>query len=399
VKGLTFSGAMLRKLIRELLETMRSDIAFAILPDQKEYNAFLVNEQSIPPAIHPETFIHSLIKAIPAESPSLREDYFIVNDSSQNPVYQKLFTGPFRFLAVRIASSETFFGWLGLVSFNLREIFRRSELELLKSVASSTGIALDNSRLYAESLKLAKKERFIRNIFQKYVPAEVVNEILERGERDAIPLGEKRLLTLLNADIRGYSRMSKTLPAEDVVSILNHFFLAMGNAILGHGGILDKYLGDGILAIFGAPAARENPALDATLAAIDMLKDLIPVDHFARQRYGIPLNIGISIHTGEAVVGNIGFDRKMEYTVIGDVVNDTFRLQDIAREKPNAILISKATEREVGRFIRTRSLGVRSLGAQESEMEVYEVLGTEESSGITALAAEDHDDPAGTGRL
>jgi len=138
---------------------------------------------------------------------------------------------------------------------------------------------------------------------------------------------------------------------------------------------------------------------DATLAAIDMLKDLIPVDHFARQRYGIPLNIGISIHTGEAVVGNIGFDRKMEYTVIGDVVNDTFRLQDIAREKPNAILISKATEREVGRFIRTRSLGVRSLGAQESEMEVYEVLGTEESSGITALAAEDHDDPAGTGRL
>ena len=399
VKGLTFSGAMLRKLIRELLETMRSDIAFAILPDQKEYNAFLVNEQSIPPAIHPETFIHSLIKAIPAESPSLREDYFIVNDSSQNPVYQKLFTGPFRFLAVRVASSETFFGWLGLVSFNLREIFRRSELELLKSVASSTGIALDNSRLYAESLKLAKKERFIRNIFQKYVPAEVVNEILERGERDAIPLGEKRLLTLLNADIRGYSRMSKTLPAEDVVSILNHFFLAMGHAILGHGGILDKYLGDGILAIFGAPAARENPALDATLAAIDMLKDLIPVDHFARQRYGIPLNIGISIHTGEAVVGNIGFDRKMEYTVIGDVVNDTFRLQDIAREKPNAILISKATEREVGRFIRTRSLGVRSLGAQESEMEVYEVLGTEESSGITALAAEDHDDPAGTGRL
>ncbi|HLA26594.1 MAG TPA: adenylate/guanylate cyclase domain-containing protein [Syntrophales bacterium] len=377
VKALAFSGSMLRKLVREILEIMRSDISFAILPDQKEYNAFLVNEKSLPLSINPEIFINSLIRVIPKESSSLREDYFIVNDSRQNPVYEKLFNDSFRFLAVRIASSETSFGWLGLVSFNLREIFRQSELKLLKSVASSMGIALDNSRLYAKSQEMAKKERFIRNIFQKYVPAEVVNEILKLGERDAIPLGEKRLLTLLNADIRGYSRMSKTLPAEDVVSILNHFFLAMGNAILGHGGILDKYLGDGFLAIFGAPAARENPALDATLAAIDMLKDLAPVDNFARQRYGITLNIGISIHTGEAVVGNIGFDRKMEYTVIGDVVNDTFRLQDIAREKPNSILISKATQREVGRFVRTRFLGVRSLGAQESEMEVYEVLGTQ----------------------
>lgn len=398
LKTLAFSGAMIRKLVRELLETMQSDIAFAILPDQKEYNTVLVNERSTSLVIHPETFIHSLIRAIPEESSSLREGYFIVNDSHQNPLYQKLFANPFRFLAVRIASSETSFGWLGLVSFNLQKIFRQSELQLLKSVASSTGIALDNSRLYAESLKMVKMERIIRNIFQKYVPAEVVNEILERGERDAIPLGEKRMLTLLNADIRGYSRMSKTLQAEDVVEILNHFFLAMGNAILGHGGIVDKYLGDGILAIFGAPGAKENPALDATLAAIDMLKDLIPVDHFARQRYGIPLNIGISIHTGEAIVGNIGFDRKMEYTVIGDVVNDTFRLQEITREKPNSILISKATQGKVGRFIQTRSLGVRSLGAQESEMEVFEVLGAEESAGITALTAEDHGDPSETGR-
>ncbi len=389
VKALAFSGAMLRKLVRELLETMRSDIAFAILPNQKEYNALLVNEKAGFSALHPETFINSLISTIPEDSSSLREGYFIVNDSRQNPVYQELCADPFRFLAVRIASSETSFGWLGLVSFDLREIFRRSEMELLKYVAASTGIALDNSRLYAESLKMAKMERVIRNIFQKYVPAAVVNEILERGERDAIPLGEKRLLTLLNADIRGYSRISKTLPAEDVVSILNHFFLAMGNVILRHGGILDKYLGDGILAIFGAPTARDNPALDATLAAINMLKDLAPVDHFARQSYGIPLNIGISIHTGEAIVGNIGFDRKMEYTVIGDVVNDTFRLQEITHEKPNSILISKATQQQVERFIRTRSLGVRSLGAQEGEMEVFEVMGAEESASLTVLKGED----------
>jgi len=115
--------------------------------------------------------------------------------------------------------------------------------------------------------------------------------------------------------------------------------------------------------------------LDATLAALDMLNLRGSVNDFVRSRFGIPINIGISIHTGEVIIGNIGFDQKMEYTVIGDVVNDTFRLQELTREKPNVILISKSTQADVKQFIRTCKLGLKPLRASEGGMEVYEVTG------------------------
>ena len=376
VKSLAFSGPMLKSLIEELLETMRVDIAFSQFPDNPDFITVASNEPPSVRKISIPSFVKDLIGLIPADAASLQEDYFIINDSRQNDAYRQFHPDPFRFLVVAIRNDQTFFGWLGLVSFNMKDIFRQGELKLLKSLAKSTAVALENTQLYKESLLMAEKERSIRNIFQKYVPAEVVNEILDRGERDLIHLGEKRRVTLLNVDIRGYSRISKKFKAEEIVTILNFFFMIMGGAIIKHRGILDKYLGDGILAIFGAPATTDNPALDATLAALDMLNLRGSVNDFVQSRFGIPINIGISIHTGEVIIGNIGFDRKMEYTVIGDVVNDTFSLQELTRERPNFILISKSTQEDVKQFIRTRKLGLKPLRSSESRMEVYEVTGT-----------------------
>jgi class 3 adenylate cyclase len=264
----------------------------------------------------------------------------------------------------------------------MEEIFRNSDLLLLKSLAFSTAAAFENSSLYAESMRIAEKERFVRNIFQKYVPKEVANEILNLGDRDLIKLGEKKLLTLLNVDIRGYSKMSKKVRAEDMVEVLNYFFMVMGTAVLKYKGILDKYLGDGLLAIFGAPVTSPNPALDATLAAMEMVENLETVNEYAANRYGIPLKIGISINTGEAIVGNIGFEKKMDYTVIGDVVNDTFRLQELTREKSNSIFISETTYLQVKSIVQTRSLGVRALESNENEMVVYEVIDERKASDL-----------------
>jgi class 3 adenylate cyclase len=376
VKSLAFSGLMLKSLIEELLETMRVDIAFSQFPDNPDFSTLASNELPSTRRISLPAFVKNLIGLIPVDAASLQEDYFIINDSRENDAHRQFHPDPFRFLVVAIRNDQMLFGWLGLVSFNMKEIFRQGELRLLKSLAKSTSVALENTQLYKESLLMAEKERSIRNIFQKYVPAEVVNEILDRGERDLTQLGEKRRVTLLNVDIRGYSRMSKKLKAEEIVTILNYFFMIMGGSIIKHRGMLDKYLGDGILAIFGAPVMTDNPALDATLAAIDMLKNLDIVNEFTKSRFGIPTNIGISIHTGEVILGNIGFDRKMEYTVIGDVVNDTFRLQELTREKLNSILISKSTQEDVKQSIRTRKLGLKPMRASESGMEVYEVTGT-----------------------
>jgi class 3 adenylate cyclase len=381
---LQFTETMLKNLVEELRGAMRAELAFAIMPELKQYDAVIYDEELKDRIPDVNAFAKKLIDTILRDAPSLAEHYFIINDSRQSEEYRPLHSDPYRFLAVAIQQDDKFFGWLGMVSFNMKEIFRNSEMLLLKSLASSTAAAFENASLYAESLRMAEKERFVRNVFQKYVPEEVANEMLNLGERDLIKLGEKKLLTLLNVDIRGYSKMSKKVRAEDMVEVLNYFFMVMGTVILKHKGMLDKYLGDGLLAIFGAPVTFPNPALDATLAAMEMVENLETANKYAKDRCGMPLKIGISINTGEAIVGNIGFEKKMDYTVIGDVVNDTFRLQDLTREKSNSIYISETTYLLVKSIIQTRSLGLRTLESNENEMVVYEVTDKRKASDLRA---------------
>jgi class 3 adenylate cyclase/putative methionine-R-sulfoxide reductase with GAF domain len=260
--------------------------------------------------------------------------------------------------------------------------FNEDDLRTLKAVSSSAAVALENNRLYSESARLAEKERLIRTIFQKYVPEEIVNTILEKGEHEHIAIGERKIITVFNIDIRGYSEMSKLAATEEVVEILNYFYMRMGNIILRHKGMVDKYLGDGFLAIFGAPVATRNPALDATFAAIEMVKSIDDVSNKAIERCGIPLKIGISLNTGEAIVGNIGFDRKMEYTAIGDVVNETFRLQELTRERSGLILIGESTYQQVKSFVLVRPWGMREIDDRGGKMMVYEVVARKEISDI-----------------
>ena len=313
----------------------------------------------------------------------------MVQDSTDNPHFYRGMDEATGFITRNLLCIPMIVGGRTIGTIELinkvKGTFNNEDLNILKSVASSAAIAIENSRLYSKSINIAKRERLIRNIFQKYVPEEVATEILGRGERDLISLGERRLVTLLNVDIRGYSRLAKTVSAEDVVSVLNYFFMRMGNIVLKHKGILDKYLGDGLLAIFGAPITTRNPALDATLAGAEMVGGMELVDKYAMDRCGVSLKMGVSINTGEAIVGNVGFEKKMDYTAIGEVVNDTFRLQELTREKPNAIFISKSTYQRVAPFIHSRPLGVRILGAEEGQMEVFEVTGKKEMSDMEYL--------------
>ncbi len=260
--------------------------------------------------------------------------------------------------------------------------FNEEDLRAIKSVSSSAAIALENSRLFGESMHLAEKEKMIRTIFQKYVPEEIVNDILRKGETEQLTVGEKRIVTVFNVDIRGYSSLSKQAATEDVVKVLNYFFMRMGNIILKHKGVLDKYLGDGLLAIFGAPISSKNPALDATLAAIEMTEAIEAVSRLSKERCGVPLKIGVSINTGEAIVGNIGFDKKMEYTVIGDVVNEMFRLQDLTRRRTNSILISESTYQQVKLFVYANQWQVKRFADKEVTMNIYEVVGKKVTSDL-----------------
>lgn len=269
-----------------------------------------------------------------------------------------------------------------------KQPFAESDLKILKTVASSTAMAIETSRLYEESNHIAKKERFIRKIFQQYVPEKIVSDILERGKTDHLTRGEKRIVTVFNVDIRGYSYMSKQATTEDVFDILNHFFKRMGTIVLEHNGVLDKYLGDGLMAIFGVDESSSNPALDAVQAALEMIRVVDSISMLAIDRCGLPVRIGISINTGEAIVGNIGFDKKVEYTVIGDVVNETFRLQDLTKKKLNSILISQSTKDQIAGECSTIPYGLRKIG--ETVMNVYEVQMTDD--GIAQLPDTEFED-------
>ncbi len=199
--------------------------------------------------------------------------------------------------------------------------FDSSDKQLLQSIASSVSVAIENANLYNETLSMAENEREIRNIFQKFVPKEVVDKIIHGAETEQLEVGEFRMLTLINIDIRGFSLLARKIGPQKTVLMLNHFFSIMGGIVFKHHGIVDKYLGDGFLAIFGAPVSSIQDADNAVAAAIEMRESIAEVNDYCLKETGDPVVVGISVHTGEVVVGNIGFDKKMDYTVIGDSVN------------------------------------------------------------------------------
>ncbi len=214
--------------------------------------------------------------------------------------------------------------------------FSRDDLELVSAVAAQTAVAVENARAHE---RLAREE-VARANYGRFLPEYVVKQILENP--DSFQLGgANQTITVLFADIRGFTRLSEHAPPEKVVRLLNRYFSAMTEIIFEHGGTLDKYIGDELMALFGAPTATPEDACNAVSAAIAMQRQMSHVNDDLRAE-GLPtISIGIGLHTGEATVGYIGSERRSEYTAIGDTVNLGSRLQSNA--KPGQVLISGAT--------------------------------------------------------
>jgi class 3 adenylate cyclase len=248
--------------------------------------------------------------------------------------------------------------------------FSHNDEDLLKSIASSVSIAIENARLYKETVSMAEHERGIRSMFQKFVPKEIVDKIVYGTETGGEMLEEVKTLTLLNIDIREFSRISREIGSQKTVPLLNYFFSVMGGIVFKHHGIVDKYLGDGLLALFGAPVSSIMDADNAAQAALEMKNLIATVNEYYAREFGVSVSIGISIHTGEVVVGGFGFEMKMDYTVIGDPVNDVFKLQELTKSIPNSILISEKTCHSA----RSR-LELRDIDVKLRDIKIYELLG------------------------
>jgi adenylate cyclase len=304
----------------------------------------------------------------------------IVNDIVKSPHFSQeidRITG-FRTrsaLCVPIISQGKVLGVIELLN-KIPGDFSSSDEHLLQSIASSVSIAMENSRLYRETVSMTEHERGIRQMFQKFVPKEVVDKIIHGEQFGKTVIDELRTLTLLNIDIRGFSKLATKIGPQKTVSMLNHFFSTMGGIVFNHHGIVDKYLGDGFLAIFGAPLPSPTDADNAIEAALEMKESMETVSNYFMKKIDTPLIIGISIHTGEVVIGNIGFDKKIDYTVIGDPVNTVFRLQSLAKSVTNGILISEKTHRTSQSNLIVREFGTYKIDSTLGDLKVFELLGT-----------------------
>jgi adenylate cyclase len=214
--------------------------------------------------------------------------------------------------------------------------FKPDDLELISAVAAQTAIAVENARAHE---RLAREE-VARANYSRFLPEYVVKQMLENPESFKLG-GSSQTITILFADIRGFTRISEHANPEKIVSLLNRYFSAMTEIIFAHGGTLDKYLGDGLMALFGAPTATPDDASNALNAAVAMQRRLLGINRELREEGLAEIGVGMGLHTGEAIVGYIGSDRRSEYTAIGDTVNTSSRLE--ANARGGEILISDAT--------------------------------------------------------
>lgn len=218
------------------------------------------------------------------------------------------------------------------------------------------------------------EKRYLKLAFGHYVPPAVVDDLV--ADAGALRLGgEKRELTVLFSDIRGFTALSEGMQPEDLVKLMNEYFTVMTERVFAHKGSLDKYIGDAIMAVYGAPVAENEHPLQACRSALDMLRALDKLQQKWRPM-GLPvIGIGVGINTGPMIVGNMGSATRFNYTVVGDAVNLASRIESLNKTYGTSILISEYTyERVKGEFSNVREVDSVRVRGREQPVRLYELF-------------------------
>ena len=259
----------------------------------------------------------------------------------------------------------------GIMFLDSREriaAFTTKDLEVLSAIAAQASVALENSE-YARALEFEATQR--AQLARFLSPA-----LVEQAARGSIELskgGALSELTILFSDVRGFTRISEKLPAQEVVRMLNDYFELMVDILFEHEGILDKFIGDAIMGLWGAPVKRPDDATNAVRAAVKMQKRVAEWNEERVAQGKEPIRIGIGLHTGQVVVGNMGSSKALSYTAIGDGVNLASRLCGIAGE--DMIVISEECAQRAGKdkFV-LEPLPPAKVKNREAPVEIYRVI-------------------------
>lgn len=252
---------------------------------------------------------------------------------------------------------------------NLQETIRtlateKKDLEtLLENIAEHSDIIAS---------ELDKRNALIQNIFGRYLDSEIVNNLLETPA--ALQLGGTRQkVTLLTSDLRGFTQLSEALSAEEVIRILNFYLGKMTEIIVQYEGFIDDFIGDGILVVFGIHGAQKDDSQRAIACAIAMQQAMKTINQ-QLDSWGFPnLEMGIGINTGEVVVGNMGSEKRMKYSVVGSQVNLAFRIESLTAGKQ--IFISQSTLQEVADLVTIKSQKRVQPKGVRTPLNIYEIQG------------------------
>jgi class 3 adenylate cyclase len=247
---------------------------------------------------------------------------------------------------------------------------------VLARIETQLTLRRQNQEIHRLADDLESSSRFVRALFGRYLSDEVVSGLLASPEGPRLG-GEYRRVTLLMSDLRGFTQLTEDLPPEDVLRLLNSYLGAMADVIMSHHGMVDEFVGDAILAIFGAPLAGADDARRAVLCAVEMQAAIAELNRQNDAERLPALEMGVAVHTGEVIVGNIGSERRTKYGVVGSAVNHAGRIESFTIG--GQVLISEATLREAGDDVRVASrLAVDAKGTREPIV-VYELSGIGDS--------------------
>jgi adenylate cyclase len=271
-------------------------------------------------------------------------------------------------MCVPLWQKEKIIGAIQLDSTRLGNQFTQDDLELLKAIGCQMSMVLEQANLNRK----IREEEEMRSRLERYHSPQVINMILKNEEGSQGDLLEAKdvSVTILFTDIVGFTRISERLSPLEVNLLLNQYFSRMTDIIFEYEGTLDKYVGDRIMAVFGAPLEQDDDAERAIRAALKMRTELVAMMENTEPDKKFDVRLGMN--TGHVVAGNVGSSKRMDYTVIGDSVNIASRLESSA--EPNQILIGEETYRQVKDKFKTRKVGTKTLRGKSETIVVYEVL-------------------------
>ena len=271
-------------------------------------------------------------------------------------------------MTVPLLFGDEILGIMHLDSLIATNAFTEKDLQVFTGIGAQAAIAIQNARL----AKKIEQETLTRVQFQRLIPPSVVDQVvsgalvIERG-------GKLQELTVLMADIRGFTPMSEKKTPQEIVAMLNEYFEVMVDILFKNEGSLDKFVGDEIIGLFGAPIAIKDPPLKAITCALEMQRALREFNRTRLAENQEALRIGIGINTGQVVTGAIGSSKTMQYTAVGDAMNTCSRLQNIA--KAGEIIISEGTMLRCSDKIEHVALTPVEVKGKRDKMRIYNVVG------------------------